>query len=97
MSLALVGCEGSVRFGGIPEQANSGARLRESRSVPAAPSPVQIVEQGRPDTLLRPAIRAAPSLSTKMFSYGMGRGLIVMCEFVDTGRTYRLEVSVDDA
>ena len=73
MSVALVGCEDSVRFGSVPEQANSGARLRESRSVLTPPSPVQAAEQGRTDTLLRPAIRAAPSLLTRMFSYKMGQ------------------------
>jgi len=77
MSLALVGCEGSVRFGGVPEQANSGARLRESRLVPAPPSPVQAAEQGRTETLLSPAILAAPSLSARTFSYGVGRASIV--------------------
>lgn len=33
ISLALVGCAVSVRFGGIPGRIDSGARLRESLSV----------------------------------------------------------------
>jgi hypothetical protein len=60
MSLALVGSE--------EPHTTSGALLRESRPALVIPSAVRPAEWERMDALPSPAMRAAPSLSTKMFA-----------------------------
>jgi len=65
ISLDLVG---SVGFDDPPDHVNSGAQLRESRSVPVLPFAVQVVESGGADAFPRPAIQGVPSLSTRTFA-----------------------------
>jgi len=64
ISLALVG---SVGLDDAPGQVNSGAQVRESRSVQAVPSAVQVVEFGRAVAFPRPAMRGVPPLSISIF------------------------------
>jgi len=64
ISLASVG---SVEFDDAPGQVNSGAQIRESRSVLVVPSAIRVGFRGA-DTLPRPAIRGVPSLAIRIFA-----------------------------
>lgn len=68
-SSALAGCVTLAWLGDAPGQVNS-AGIGESRSTLVPPSAVHPAEWGRMEALPRPAIRATPSLSTRMLVYG---------------------------
>jgi hypothetical protein len=67
ISLALVGSEESGPPSGSSRRIHSGTMLRGTRPALIPPSAVEPVEWGRMDALPRPAMRALPSSSTRMF------------------------------